>query len=379
MQDDAPTLPKLAGVFVKIGILGFGGPAAHIAMMEEETVRRRGWISAQDFLDLVGATNLIPGPNSTEMAIHLGLRLKGWAGLLVSGICFITPAAMITAAIAWFYVRYGQLPEVAPFLYGIKPAVLAVIVVAVLRFARKAVKNVSLAILAIGVLVCALLGLQEVMLILAGGVLGMLWQRWRSQGTMMSLSLPLLFLSASDAVAQRPELKDISLFFLKIGCVLFGSGYVLFAFLEGELVRDSGWLTSQQLVDAVAIGQFTPGPILSTATFVGFLLQGWTGALAATVAIFLPSFIFVIALSPVVPRLRKSAWTSAFLDSVNVSAVALMTSVAFLLGDQILNDYFSILLSVLSAFLLFRYKLNSGLIIVASAGLGWVAQALSLP
>ncbi|HSR69054.1 MAG TPA: chromate efflux transporter [Acidobacteriota bacterium] len=372
-----PGLAELAAVFFRIGVLGFGGPAAHIAMMEDEVVNRRRWISRQDFLDLVGATNLIPGPNSTEMAIHLGLRLGGWTGMLASGACFILPAVAMTGLLAWFYVAYGDLPNVEPLLRGIKPAVIAVIALAVWRFVPKAIDRVSLGILAALLIALSFLGWDEALLIIGGGLAGMLWLAGLAPFLKGVKSLPLLLIlpllqAAPGTQASSPSLQGLALFFLKIGCILFGSGYVLVAYLEGELVREKAWLTSQQLIDAIAVGQFTPGPVLTTSTFVGYLIQGWQGALVATVAIFTPSFIFVLVLSRFVPRLRESRWAGAFLDAVNASAVALMAAVAVNLGIQVVTGWPPALITALSLLLLYRFKLNSGLVVVLGGLLGWL-------
>lgn len=377
MAGRRPSLAELATVFFRIGVLGFGGPAAHIAMMEDEVVNRRQWISRQEFLDLVGATNLIPGPNSTEMAIHLGLRLAGWTGMLVSGACFILPAAGMTGLLAWFYVAYGDLPDVEPLLRGIKPAVIAVIALAVWRFVPKAIDRFSLAVLAGLLIALAYLGWDEALLIIGGGLAGMIWLAGLAPLLKGMKSLPLLLVlplvqAAPGTQASPASLQGLALFFLKIGCILFGSGYVLVAYLEGELVREKAWLTSQQLIDAIAVGQFTPGPVLTTSTFVGYLIQGWPGALVATTAIFTPSFIFVLILSRFVPKLRQSRWAGAFLDAVNASAVALMAAVAVNLGLQVVTGWPPALITALSILLLYRFKLNSGLVVVLGGILGWL-------
>ncbi len=375
-----PTLPRLAILFLKLGILGFGGPAAHLAMMEDEVVCRRGWIRRQYFLDLIGATNLIPGPNSTEMAIHLGYRLCGWQGLLVSGLCFILPAAVITGALAWGYLQFGRLPEAGPFLVGIKASVIAIILAAVLRLGRSAITSLELAVLTLAVAVAALLGGNQIGLILAGGITGMIWIRGvgTSARSFLSMFFPssgmLIFASKAARVSAPPwvALGDIGFFFCKVGSVLFGSGYVLVAFLTEGLVRDQGWLTYQQLLDAVAAGQLSPGPVLSTATFVGYLLRGWEGAAVATGAIFLPSFLFVLLLNPFVSRLRCSSWAAAFLDSVNASAVSLMAAALIELGRSSLSSWQSALIAGAATLITFRFRVNSGLLIVGSSVLGWI-------
>jgi chromate transporter len=399
-QSVSGRLRELAKLFLKLGVIGFGGPAAHIAMMENEVVQRRQWLTRQHFLDLIGATNLIPGPNSTEMAIHVGYIYAGWLGLIVSGVCFILPAVLITAGLAWFYVTYGTLPQVAPLLYGIKPAVLGIILDALWRLGKKAIKTRKLFIIALGVvLLLWLLRLNEVMALVIGGILGMVWLRTGDQDDLPKDQANLLMaglttgatLSAQAAVgtsvttasAVNAPLWQLGWFFLKVGSVLFGSGYVLVAYLQGGLVQEYGWLTQQQLLDAIAIGQFTPGPVLSTATFIGYIIAGIPGAIVATVGIFFPSFIFVAALNPLVPRLRASQWTSAFIDSVNVSAVALMTVVTLQLGVTTLTvvnfpfiDFLAVAIAIMSAVLAIRFQFNAAWLVLGAAVIGWGASLL---
>jgi chromate transporter len=335
-------LSEVAKVFFKLGLLAFGGPAAHIAMMQEEVVQRRQWLSEQQFLDLVGATNLIPGPNSTEMAIHCGYIRAGTAGLLVAGICFIVPAVFLTGLIAWFYAKYGALPDVEPFFYGIKAAVLVIILNAVLTLGRKAVSSRKLAVFGIVSIVLSLLGLPAVAIILGLGVVGMInFSRSQSSaGLLMQLATPVFGVGAAAAVpAIAVTSSHLFMVFLKIGAVLFGSGYVLVAFLNDELVHKLGWLTPQVLMDSIAIGQFTPGPVLSTATFIGYQISGIEGAAAATLGIFLPSFFFVLLLNPLLPMLRSSAVVSRFLDAVNVVSVGLMAAVVLELGYGLTTDW----------------------------------------
>ncbi|HBB35029.1 MAG TPA: chromate transporter [Cyanobacteria bacterium UBA8803] len=382
-------LVELAKLFLKLGVIGFGGPAAHIAMMEDEVVQRRGWLTRSHFLDLIGATNLIPGPNSTEMAIHVGYSYGGWLGLIIAGVCFILPAVSITAIFAWIYVEFGTLPEIAPLIYGIKPAVLAVIFGAVWRLGKKAVKSYKLLLIALGVAASLLLGLNEVIALLLGGILGMIWLRLSDRNQPPSettaallaagvtASTALKATAATGATAATIPLWQIGWFFLKVGSVLFGSGYVLVAFLEGELVQKQGWLTQQQLLDAIAIGQFTPGPVLSTSTFIGYLLADWPGAIVATIAIFLPSFVFVAILNPLVPRLRESKWTSAFLDAVNISAVALMAVVTLSLASTTLIqptgiDWLACAIAAIAAILTIRFPINAAWLVLGGALLGWV-------
>ena len=371
-------LGELAALFLKLGTVGFGGPAVHIGMMEAEVVGRRQWLSREYFLDLVGATNLIPGPNSTEMAIHLGFIRAGWAGLVVAGLCFILPAVLITAGLAWAYVRFGSLPQVAPFFYGIKPAVLAVILIAALRLGRTAVKGWRLGVVGVGVVVASLGGVNEVLALFVGGALGMLWLRLPNLSAQQRAWI-LAILAGSATLGAAPaagaampvSLWNLGAFFLKVGAVLYGSGYVLVAFLEGGLVHDYAWLTRQQLLDAVAIGQFTPGPVLSTATFVGYLVAGAAGAWVATAAIFLPSFCFVAALNPLVPRLRRSSWMAAFLDAVNVSAIALMAAVTFKLAQSTLTAWPAWLIAAGAAALGVGWKVDPSRLILGGAVAGW--------
>ncbi|WYL95361.1 MAG: chromate efflux transporter [Gloeotrichia echinulata IR180] len=388
-------LGELAKLFLKLGIIGFGGPVAHIAMIEDEVVKRRQWLTREHFLDLLGATNLIPGPNSTEMAIHVGYVYAGWLGLIVAGVSFILPAVLITGGFAWFYVNYGTLPQVAPILYGIKPVVLAIVINALWGLAKKAVKTRQLLIITLVVVVLSgLLKLNEVVSLLIGGLLGMIWLRTGDKGNppaqqtnfvIASLTtgatLKATAASATVATAANVPLWQLGWFFLKIGSVLFGGGFVLIAFIQGELVGEYGWLTQQQLLDAIAIGQFTPGPVLSTATFIGYVLAGVPGAIVSTVGIFLPSFVFTAALNPLVPKLRASKWTSAFLDSINVSAVALMVVVTFQVGVATLSlaklpfvDLFGLAIAIISAVLAIRFRINAAWLVLGGAIIGWGAS-----
>jgi len=376
METPPGRLVELARLFLKLGLIGFGGPAAHIAMMEEEVVERRRWLTREHFLDLVGATNLIPGPNSTEMAIHVGYLRAGWAGLLIAGLCFIIPAVLITTAFAWAYVTFGTLPRVVPFLFGIKPALIAIILAAVWRLGRSAVKNVELWGLGSAVAVASLLGLDEVTVLLLGGVIGMLWLgRAGSLALLAWISAPATGIVAAagggSATAASVSLVKLGLFFLKVGAVLYGSGYVLVAFLEGGLVRDYGWLSEAQLLDAIAIGQLTPGPVLSTATFIGYILGGLPGAAVATAGIFLPSFIFVAALGLVLPRLRRSRWMAAFLDAVNVSSVALMAAVTVKLSVSTLTSWPAWVIAVAAAGAGLRWRINPTWLVLGGAVIGW--------
>lgn len=396
-HQDFNRLGELAKLFFKLGVIGFGGPAAHIAMMEDEVVKRRQWLTRSHFLDLIGATNLIPGPNSTEMAIHVGYTYGGWPGLIIAGVCFILPAVLITASFAWIYVEFGTLPQVAPLIYGIKPAVLAVILGAVWRLGKKAVKSSKLLIIGLGVAVLVFFGQNEVSALLLGGSLGMIWLRLSDKGNPppeetaaimaagLTTSVALKATAATGATVASVPLWQLGWFFLKVGSVLFGSGYVLVAFLEGGLVREHGWLTKAQLLDAIAIGQFTPGPVLSTSTFIGYLIAGFPGAVVATIAIFLPSFLFVVLLNPLVPRLRASKWASAFLDAVNVSSVALMGVVTLNLSQTTLIkpagafsiDWLAALIATSAAVLAIRFQINAAWLVLGGALIGWLFSVLS--
>jgi chromate transporter len=350
-------------------------------MLEDEVVERRGWIGRDHFLDLVGATNLIPGPNSTEMTMHVGYERAGWAGLLVAGGCFILPAVLITGGFAWLYVRFGSLPSVEPFLYGIKPAVLAVILGALWKLGGRAVRGWRLGVISAAVAVAVLVSVDEVVALLVGGILGGIWLRFAGRDTSRPASLIGLSASAREtAIAAGGaagavagvSLWKLGLFFLKVGAVLYGSGYVLVAFLEGGLVDDYGWLTEAQLLDAIAIGQLTPGPVLSTATFVGYLIAGVPGAAVATAAIFLPSFLFVLALNPVIPRLRESAWTAAFLDAVNVAALALMAAVTIDLGRATLTSWPAWAIAIAGGIIALGLRINAAWVVLGGAMAGWL-------
>jgi chromate transporter len=364
-------LRELAGLFLKLGAISFGGPAAHIALIETEVVRKRQWLTEQQFLDMLGAANLIPGPTSTETAITVGYARAGWPGLCVAGTSFIIPAALITGAFAWAYVRFGSLPQATAILAGIKPAVLAVIAIAIWRLGKTAVKDWGLAVLGALALAAFVFGLNAVAILFGGGLLGMIVRRFARLRAAAALAIaPFLPVSSTAIVAlasttaTRPSLGRIGLFFLKVGAVLYGGGYVLLAFLEQGLVRRNAWLSQQQLLDAVAIGQFTPGPVLSTATFIGYILGGAPGAAVATVGIFLPSFLYVALLAPILFRLRQSAWIAAFLDCVNVCAVALMAGVTFRLGADALHGWPAWLIAALSLGILLRWKLNPAWIVL---------------
>lgn len=358
-------LTEVAWLFLKLGITAFGGPAAHIAMMHDETVKRRKWLSDQEFLDLVGATNLIPGPNSTEMAIHVGFLRAGWLGLIVGGLCFIMPAMLIVMVLAWIYVRFGSMPQADRLLYGVKPVVIAAIVQALWKLGQKAIKSPLTVVAGLAVLFLYFFGINEIFLLFAGGLLVMIGtniQRLRKQTIGVFLVPPfagLNVLASSALAAIAFGLPLLFLTFLKIGAVLFGSGYVLLAFLRADFVVRFGWLTDQQLIDAVAIGQVTPGPVFTTATFIGFILGGMPGALLATLGIFLPSFIFVALSNPLIPRIRNSTWVSGLLDGANVASLGLMAGVTWQLGRASLIDPFTILIALISLGLFVRFKVSS--------------------
>ncbi|EAR03005.1 chromate efflux transporter [Maribacter sp. HTCC2170] len=363
-------LTEIAKLFFKLGCISFGGPAAHVAMMEDEVVTKRKWMTQAHFLDLIGATNLIPGPNSTEMTMHCGYERGGWKGLFIAGFCFIFPAVVITAIFAWLYQTYSQLPEVEPFIYGIKPAVISIILMASYRLGKKAIKSNELIILGIITLAACLLGVNEIIALFGCGLLGLLLYFIKKNSNTLNSFLPLLLLQLSDPL-QLGSLK-IFLTFLKVGAILYGSGYVLFAFLDSELVAN-GWLTRQALIDAVAVGQMTPGPVLSTATFIGWQMNGAAGALAATLGIFLPSFLFVLILNPLIPKMRKSPLIGALLDAVNVAAVALILAVCVQMGMDTLTDWRTITIAIASLLTVFYFKkLNSAFIVLGGVLLGYV-------
>ena len=377
---------EVARVFLKLGTIAFGGPAAHIAMMHEEISRRRQWVSEERFLDLLGASNLIPGPSSTELAIYLGYERAGWKGLVCGGVCFILPAMLMVLAIAWAYVNYGATPQATWLLYGIKPVIVAIIVQALWALLKSAVKGPLLAGAGILVLALYLAGFSAVALIFGSGLLIMLiknrWQFWRParNGSTSIALLPALGLSFGEAtgLAQVPfSFTALFVTFLKLGSVVFGSGYVLLAFLRNDFVYRLGWLTDRQILDAVAVGQFTPGPVFTTATFIGYVVGGLSGAMLATVAIFLPSFIFVAVVFPFVGMLRRSRWASGFLDGVNVGALGLMAGVTWQLGRAAVIDWFTGVLALISAVLVFRLKINSAWLVVGGGIIGLVSKLLS--
>jgi chromate transporter len=373
-------LAELALVFLRLGTIAFGGPAAHIAMMEREFVTRRAWLTRDEFLDRLGAANLIPGPSSTEMAIHIGFLKRGWRGLIVAGCCFILPAAIMVTLIAAAYVRYGNLPRVSGILYGLKPVVIAVIAQAFWKLGQSAVKNAFLALIGFLSALASALAVSNLVVILAAGALATIQVVWRKvrarHSSFLAWTFPLhssvpVFSLAAISASSRVSLWRLFLTFAKIGSVLFGSGYVLLAFLRADFVVHLGWLTEKQLLDAVAVGQITPGPVFTTATFIGYLVAGVKGAVVATVAIFLPGFFLVAASGPIVARVRRSITASAFLDGVIVGSLALMGVVAWQLGRQSLFDILTVVIFLASLVLLLRTHTNPLWIMLAAAVVGW--------
>jgi chromate transporter len=369
MAQHNKSLTELAKLFLKLGSTSFGGPAVHISMMEEEVVRKRKWLDHQHFLDLLGATNLIPGPNSTEMSMHIGNERAGWKGLVTAGLCFILPAVCITAIFAWAYKRYGELPEVEPFIYGIKPAIISVITVTMLVLGRKALKTVQLGIIGTLSALAVLAGVNEIIVLFSAGLIGIFLYLTRSENRAYGI-LPFFMLQINLA---SPDISSIKLFFifLKVGAILYGSGYVLFAFLDAELVS-KGLLTKQQLIDAIAVGQFTPGPVFSSATFIGWQIGGFAGAIAATIGIFLPSFIFVALLNPIIPKLRRSKIMAAFLDTINIASIGIILSIVFEMGKETLLDWRTILIAVISFIVTYYIRtLNTAFVIIGGAVIGY--------
>ncbi len=379
MEDRPERVKEVAGLFLRLGLTAFGGPAAHIAMMHDEVVTRRKWIDEQRFLDLLGAANLIPGPTSTEMAIYLGMQRIGWLGLVLGGVCFILPAMLIVLALAWAYVQIGSTPAALGIFYGIKPVVIAIVAQALWGLGRKGIKDRWAAIIAALVVALYLLGGNVLILLLAAGVIVMAarnFRRMRNPGSRTGL-LPYIAGISLSAAAVPFSYSILFLTFLKIGAVLYGSGYVLLAFLRADFVNHLGWLTDRQLIDAIAIGQVTPGPVFTTATFIGYLLGGVPGAILATLAIFLPSFFFVAASSLVLPYVRNSALAAAFLEGVTVASLGLMAGVTLQLAVSALVDPLTVVVLLASLLLLFRYKVNSTWLIAGGALAGLIHLLLS--
>lgn len=370
-------------LFLRLGTTAFGGPAAHIALMEDEVVRRRHWMTRERFLDYVGATNLIPGPNSTELAIHIGHARGGWPGLFVAGLCFIVPAMLIITVVAWAYVRYGSLPDAAGLLYGIKPVVMSIVATALWSLGRTAMKTATLALLAAAAVVLVASGAHELAVLAGAGTVMAIAQLTRARAASscgLTIVAALSTSTAGTAAAQATAavapfaLPQLFLVFAKAGAVLFGSGYVLLAFLRADLVERLRWLTEPQLLDAIAIGQVMPGPVFTTATFIGYVLGGPSGAIVATVGIFLPAFVFVAISGPIVPRLRQSAVAGAVLDGVNVASLALMAVVSWHLARAAFVDLWTVALAVGSLIALIRFRVNSAWLIALGAACGWVVR-----
>jgi chromate transporter len=382
------TLSELALLFLRLGLTAFGGPAAHIALMQVEVVERRKWLTKEEFLDLLGASNLIPGPSSTELAIHIGFRLARWQGLLLAGICFILPAFLLVMGIAWIYVTFARLPQVAGVLYGVKPVVIAVVLQALWNLGRTALKTRFLVGIGIVATVVAFLSVSPLAVLFGAGAItgGRQWIANREKGDIAPLlsllgliaalvALPLL-LGRFGATSSVLGWRSLFWVFLKFGSIVYGSGYVLLAFLRADLVARLGWLSSAQLLDAIAVGQVTPGPVFTTATFIGFVLDGPRGAIIATVGMFLPAFLFVAISGPLVPRLRKSPLAGAFLDGVNVASLALMAVVTWELGRAAIVDGITVVLALISALLLFRLRVNSLWLVLGGAITGLLLSFL---
>ena len=374
-------LGEIAALFLRFGFTAFGGPAAHVAMLHDEVVKRRKWLSEQHFLDLLGATNLIPGPNSTEMVIHVSYIRGGLPGMIVGGVCFILPAMSMVLALAWAYVKFGSTPQATWLLYGIKPVVIVLVANALWGLGKRALKGWLTTAAGVGAFALYFLGVNEIALMVGGGVLVMLLsgafkrENLDKLGAMLPLSLSGLGLSS---LAATPfSLPLLFLTFLKIGSVLYGSGYVLLAFLRSDLVERLAWLTDQQLIDAVAVGQITPGPVFTTSTFVGYLLGGFPGAVLATVGIFLPSFFLVGLTNPLVSRLRQNEWSGALLDGVNASALGLMAAVLVLLGKASLVDPATVVITAVAAVLVVRFKVGASWLIIGGALTGLALNLLS--
>jgi chromate transporter len=379
-----PPLGELARLFLRLGLTAFGGPAAHIGLMEREAVQRRGWMSRTEFLDLVGACNLLPGPGSTQVAMALGYRRGGWMGLTAAGACFILPSTLSTLALAWAYVHYGSLPQAQGLLYGAKPVMIAVIVQAVWNLGRMAFRRWALALAGLACFAVVLAGAPPIAVLLGAGGLSLLlaWTRSRPPVAMGFAGLPVALGTGSAANGAAigcgaAGLLPLVLVFLKLGVVVFGSGYVLLAYFKADLVDRLHWITGPQLLDAVTAGQVTPGPVFATATFLGYLIRGWAGAAVATAAIFLPSFLMAGMVGALAGRIRKSALAAAFLDGVNAAAVALMASVALALGRATLADGWTWAIGLVSVALLVIFRLNATWLILGGAGLGLLLRGVA--
>jgi len=382
---DPASIAELALLFLRLGITAFGGPAAHIAIMQQEVVERRKWLTKEEFLDLLGASNLVPGPSSTELAIHIGLRLGRWPGLLLAGTCFILPAFLLVMGIAWIYVRVGQLPQVAGVLYGVKPVVISIVLQALWNLGRTALKTRLLTAVGVGATILAFLNVSPLLVLFGAGALtgGRQWMKSkerRNSAPLLSLlglivaliALPLVF--GHYAPSAAVDRKSLFWIFLKFGSVVYGSGYVLLAFLRADLVARLHWLTSAQLLDAIAVGQITPGPVFTTATFIGFVLGGPTGAIIATLGMFLPAFVFVAVSGPLVKGIRRSPLAGAFLDGVNAASLALMVVVTWELGRVAIVGGVTVALALASTVLLLRYRVNTLWLVLGGAVIGLLAK-----
>ncbi|MDJ0534235.1 MAG: chromate transporter [Xenococcaceae cyanobacterium MO_207.B15] len=377
-QEQVKRLQELALVFLRLGVIAFGGPAAHIGMMDDEVVQRRKWMSREKLLDLMGITSLIPGPNSTELVIHIGYEQAGWRGLIVAGSCFIFPAMMTVWILAAIYVRYQTLPQVEWLLYGIKPVIIAVVFKALWNLGKKAAKDTPTIIAGLVATVAFFSGTNEIFFLLLIGVAVMLVKNFWHQPDKRALLLPLsgIFGQISTAATFSISTTNIFWFFLKVGSVLYGSGYVLLAFLQRDLVERNQWLTSQQLLDAVAIGQVTPGPIFTTATFIGYLLNGTPGAIAGTIGIFLPAFVLILIINPWVNKLRNSPWARGFLDGVNAASLGLMTGTVYILTRSALIDWLTVIVAITSIIVTFRFKINTAWLVLIGGMMGLIAKLL---
>ncbi len=373
------SLAELALVFLKLGTVAFGGPAAHIAMMEDEFVRKRHWISEAEFLDRLAAATLIPGPSSTEVAIFIGHKKRGWSGLIVAGCCFIIPAAVLVTLIAAVYARFGSLPQVAGILYGIKPAVIAIVLQALWSLARSATKTKFLAVIGVIAVVLNAAGMAPLAVLAIAGTASGGWLWIKKQRAIALAAIPppgrfALLVGTAAVASVHVTLLRLFLSFLKIGSIVFGSGYVLLAFLREEFVNRLHWLSEKQLIDAVAVGQFTPGPVFTTGTFIGYLVAGIPGALVATVGIFVPGFVLVALSGPLLPKLRRSALAAEILDGVVVGSLALMAVVAWQLGRASIVDWLTFTILIASAVLLLRFRVNSAWVVAGAAVTGWLVR-----
>jgi len=373
-SDNRRNLKEVVLLFLKMGFTAFGGPAVHLGIMHDEVVKRRKWLNDEQFLDLVGATNLIPGPNSTEMTIHLSYLRAGWPGFILGGISFVLPAVLMVMGLAWSYQKYGAAPEVAWVLYAVKPVVIAIILKALWSLGKQAIKDLLTGITVLTVFILNLIGVDTLVLLFSAGIIVMLIKNFRvlkkDPPTLKAL-LPLSLPSVASLVPKVFSLSTLFFTFLKIGSVLYGGGYVLLAFLRSDFVVRLGWLTEKQLIDAVAIGQVTPGPLFTTATFIGYILAGIPGAILSTVGIFLPSFFFVAISNRFIPKMRQSIWFSEFLNGVNAASLGLMAAVTIQLAKAVFVDLTSVILAAISFILVIFTKISATWIILAAIVFGF--------